>query len=69
MKVYLVLQANGELKRKRKSMEPGSAYHTLASAKNVARDDGDSVLEVSIDLNDENLAAYASVVFIRKKLL
>ncbi len=58
---FCILRANGQLKGRR-SGEAAGLYSTAAKAQNHARDNGDSVVAVVIDLDVEPL-------FIRRKVL
>lgn len=58
---YVVITADGELKRRGRS--PTSMFTRRGSAINFARNDGDSVVPVVVDLDA------VEPVFIRKKTL
>lgn len=60
---YVVITSKGELKRKRRGRAPASVFTNLGSAINFARNDGDSVVSVVVDLDA------VEPVFIRKKTL
>jgi len=61
VKVYAIIQRNGEIKRSKRSAHL-MIYTTREMARRCASCDGDSVVEVDIDLNKEPL-------FIRSKRL
>lgn len=50
---FVVVTANGQLKRPRRSAP--SIFSTLAVAQNKARNEGDSVVPVTINLDQEPL--------------
>ncbi len=58
--MYAVIAANGKVKGSYRGA--ASLYDTVAKAKNQARDDGDSVVEVSIMMDREPL-------FIRRRVV
>lgn len=55
MKAFAIVRADGEIRRRRGGQGNLCVYSRLAVAKNVARDEGDSVVEVEIDLSKEPL--------------
>ena len=67
--MYLILDAEGKLRRNRR--EPPKAYDTEGKAKNFARAQGDSVVEVELFLDEatDTIPAQARLTFIRNKRL
>ncbi len=59
MNIYLVIKADGTLKR---TGGHTTAYTTAGRAQSHARNDGDSVVEVEVDLDKEPLYIHRKVV-------
>lgn len=62
MKAYVILRADGQPKRRRHYASAFTAYTTQVMAQRFATSEGDSIVEVDVDMTKEP-------VFIRQKVL